>query len=181
MFTTPNLLTFLRLILIIPICLLLPMGWTGQTIAFVLYIIAGASDYLDGWWARTYNQGSDFGRMLDPIVDKIMVAALFIALSAYGAPDKSGGAISGIFLICPILILAREFLVAGLREFFGPKGIIIPVTPLAKWKTTVQMVAIGVLLFPGTQTLGLFLLGVATILTIITGYEYVRQSIQYFK
>lgn len=180
MLTTPNLLTFLRLILIIPICLLLPLGWTGQAAAFSLYVIAGATDYLDGWWARTYNQGSDFGRMLDPIVDKVMVAALFIALLAYGGPNGQGGAISGIFIVCPIIILGREFLVSGLREFLGPKGVIIPVTPLAKWKTTIQIIAIGVLLFPGMQEPGLFLLVIATGLTIYTGYGYIRESMKHF-
>lgn len=180
MFTIPTLLTLARLFLVIPICVLIPLGGVGQIIAFVLYGVAAGTDYLDGWWARTYHQESDFGRMLDPIVDKVMVAALFIILSAYGGPGARGGAISGIFLACPIIILSREFLVAGLREFVGPKGIVIPVTQAAKWKTTTQLVAVGVLIFPGMQIQGLFLLVVATGLTIYTGGQYFRASIRHF-
>lgn len=180
MWTVPNLLTFARLALIIPICLIIPLGWMGQAIAFVLYGIAAVTDYLDGWWARTYNQGSDFGRMLDPIVDKVMIAALFIVLSVYGGENGQGGVISGIFLACPIIILSREFLVAGLREFLGPKGVVINVTSAAKWKTTTQMIAVGVLIFPGMQVPGLFLLIVATGLTVYTGYGYIRESMKHF-
>jgi cardiolipin synthase (CMP-forming) len=137
--------------------------------ALILYVIAAITDYLDGWWARTYNQGSDFGRMLDPIVDKVLIAALFIVLAA-------NQTIHGMWLACPIIILAREFLVAGLREYLGPRGITVPVTTLAKWKTTAQMAAIGLLILPFdlTYLVGMILLVGATFLTVITGAQYFR-------
>ena len=140
-----------------------------HALAFALYVIAAVTDYVSGWWARTYNQSSDFGRMLDPVVDKIFVAALFVTMAATGM-------IGGLMLACPIIILAREFLVAGLREYLGPRGITLPVTQLAKWKTTVQMVAIGLLIFPGLGGLGTILLLVATALTLYTGWDYVRTA-----
>lgn len=165
--TVPNILTLARLVLLVPICLLIMGGWTAHALAFVLYVIACLTDFLDGYIARAHNQGSDFGRMLDPVVDKIVVAALFIMLVA-------DGTLSGLWLACPILILSREFLIAGLREYLGPKGIVIPVSKLAKWKTTSQMVAIGLLLFPGMAVPGLFVLLIATILTVMTATHYLR-------
>lgn len=169
MLTTPTLITLARLVLLIPICWLLTGGWNAQAFAFALYVVAAASDWVDGWWARTYHQHSDFGRMLDPVVDKIFVAGLFIMLAA-------NGTISGAWLAAPIIILAREFLVAGLREFLGPRGITLPVTRLAKWKTTIQMIALGVLIFPGMREPGLAILGVAVALTLVTGAHYVRRA-----
>jgi cardiolipin synthase len=171
MWTIPNILTLGRLFLLLPICLFLTFGWTMHAVAFVLYLLAAVSDYVDGWWARTFNQSSDIGRVMDPVVDKIFVAGLFIMLSAIGT-------ISGWMLLCPIIILGREFLVAGLREYLGPRGITLPVTKAAKWKTTLQMVAIGLMIFPGLQELGLFLLLAATVLTVTTGYGYVRVALK---
>jgi cardiolipin synthase (CMP-forming) len=174
MFTIPNLLTLGRLVLLIPICLAMTGGWNAQALAFVLYVLAAASDWADGWVARTYDQGSDLGRMLDPIVDKIFVATLFMMLVATDV-------IAGLWLLCPIIILGREFLVAGLREFLGPRGVTLPVTAAAKWKTTVQMVAIGLMLFPGLHDLGLVMLLVATVLTLITGWGYGVVAMKHIK
>lgn len=169
MLTIPNLITLARLFLILPICAFTLWGGGAAVFAFVLYLIAAITDYFDGWWARTYNQGSDFGRMFDPIVDKVLVAALFIVLAA-------NHTITGIWLLCPIIILAREFLVAGLREHLSPRGIAVPVTSLAKWKTTLQMMAIGFLILPftGTYGIGIILLIIATVLTVITGVQYFK-------
>lgn len=169
MITVPNLLTLLRLFLVFPICLLMMGGWFAQFLALILYIAAAGSDYLDGYLARKWDQMSDFGRMLDPIVDKVMVAALFIMLVA-------NHTLAGIWLLCPILILGREFLVAGIREYLGPKGKIILVSKLAKWKTTSQMVAIGLLMVPIglIQAVGALVLLAATFLTVITALEYLH-------
>jgi cardiolipin synthase (CMP-forming) len=171
MFTIPNLLTFARLFMLIPICVLMTGGIWAQMGALALYILAAASDYADGWWARRYNAGSDFGRMFDPIVDKIFVAGLFIMMA-------SQGSISGLWLICPIVILTREFLIAGLREYLAPKNISIPVSQLAKWKTTTQMIALGLLLVPfwGIPLMGLIVLLAATILTVITAIHYIYHA-----
>jgi cardiolipin synthase (CMP-forming) len=165
----PNLLTLARLFLTLPICALVLWGGVASVFAFALYLIAAVTDWLDGWWARQYNQGSDFGRMLDPIVDKILVAALFIALAA-------NHTITGIWLLCPIIILAREFLVSGLREYLSPRGITVPVTSMAKWKTTLQMIAVGFLILPfdTTYVIGIILLLVATVLTVMTGFQYFK-------
>lgn len=175
MWTTPNILTLGRLALLLPICWLLTGDWDDRALAFVLYVLAAATDYADGYIARTYNQGSDLGRMLDPVVDKIFVAGLFIMLAAYGA-NNGGGAIAGIWLACPIIILAREFLVSGLREYLGPRDVALPVTQAAKWKTTIQMVALGLLIFPGLQDLGLGALLVAAALTVYTGFIYTQTA-----
>lgn len=167
--TIPTLITLSRLVLLFPICWLLTGGWGAHALAFVLYTVAALSDWVDGWWARTYNQSSDFGRMLDPVVDKIFVATLFIVLAA-------NNTLTGLWLLAPIIILGREFLVAGLREFLGSRGKSLPVTRLAKWKTTMQMIALGLLIFPGMQTPGLFALFIATVLTVLTGVHYMKRA-----
>lgn len=170
MLTIPNLITLSRLVFLLPICYLMMGGWDARAVAFTLYVIAALSDYVDGWWARKYNEYSDFGRMLDPVVDKIFVAAIFIMLAA-------NNTLSGLWLLPPIIILAREFLVAGLREYLGPQGKTLPVTKLAKWKTTTQMIALGLLIFPGMEEPGRIILLVATVLTLITGAHYLRRAI----
>jgi len=145
--------------------------------ALTLYIVIAATDWFDGWVARNYNQTSDFGRVMDPIADKILVAAMFIALAA-------NGVITGWWLALPILILMREFMVAGLREFLGAKNISVPVTKLAKWKTATQMIALGFLTMAHTYIdagiAGLSLLALATILTVVTGLDYARAAKGHF-
>lgn len=151
-----------------------PMAmWT----ALALYIVIALTDWLDGYIAREYNQGSDFGRVMDPIADKILVAAMFVALAA-------NDVIRGWWLALPIIILIREFMVAGLREFLGAKNITVHVSKLAKWKTTTQMIALGFLVAGkdiwDAQFCGLILLVLATILTVVTGWDYARGAKGHF-
>lgn len=173
-----NILTMSRILAILPLVglMLSPNPMTAWA-AFVLYACIAATDWLDGFVARNYNQQSEFGRFLDPIADKILVAAMFLVLAATGA-------ISGIWLALPIIILTREFLVSGLREFLGPKGVVVHVTKLAKWKTTAQMIALGILtLAPAVENAregGLCLLLLATVLTVITGWDYMRSARGHF-
>ena len=168
-----NILTLGRLALL-PLIILLffvPADWAAWSV-LVLYIAGAVSDWLDGWVARAYNQTSDFGRFLDPIADKIFVVTVLLMLVA---TDR----IEGVWVIAVIIILMREFLVAGLREFLGPKGIVLPVTTLAKWKTGLQMVATGFLIVaPALGTMahwfGLLGLSAAAVLTAVTGWEYMK-------
>jgi len=146
--------------------------------AFGLYVLIAATDWLDGYVARRFDQMSEFGRFLDPIADKILVAALFVMLAA-------NGTIAGWWLALPVIILTREFLVSGLREFLGPKNVTVHVTKLAKWKTTTQMIALGFLIIAGhsggAATAGLLLLLLATALTVATGWDYFRAAKEHFK
>ena len=147
-------------------------------IAFVVYLVALISDFLDGYLARAWEQQSAIGRMLDPIADKLIVAAALLMLAA----DQT---IAGWSLWAGVIILCREILVSGLREFLGTLAVPVPVTALAKWKTVVQMVAIGFLLagsagdkiWPYTTVFGLTLLWIAAIFTLYTGYDYLRAAI----
>jgi CDP-diacylglycerol--glycerol-3-phosphate 3-phosphatidyltransferase len=179
MLNIANLLTLARIALIPVLMLLIAAPYSKLAWAALgLYALIAATDWLDGYVARTYNQMSEFGRFLDPIADKILVAAMFIMLCANGAID-------GVWLVLPVVILAREFLVAGLREFLGPKNVTVHVTKLAKWKTTVQMIALGFLImaghFTGVATAGLLLLLLATVLTVVTGWDYFRAAWGHFK
>lgn len=173
-----NALTIARVAAIPPLVVLmfsdLPMAEWG---AVILYACIAFTDWLDGWVARTYNQMSEFGRFLDPIADKILVGAMFVALTATDA-------INGWWLALPIIILTREFLVSGLREFLGPKGVIVHVSKLAKWKTASQMLALGFLIMAPSSTdaaiAGLLLLLLATGLTVVTGWDYLRSAKGHF-
>jgi cardiolipin synthase len=145
-----------------------------------IFIAAGVSDFLDGYLARAWEQQSAIGRMLDPIADKLIVSAALLMLAA----DQT---IAGWSLWAGVVILCREILVSGLREFLGTLSVGVPVTQLAKWKTVVQMVAIGFLLagsagdkiWPYTTLFGLTLLWLAAILTLYTGYDYLRAAIRH--
>ncbi len=180
MLTLANKLTLARLALLPVIILLffIPTGWAAWT-CLTLYVIGAVTDWLDGWVARRYNQYSEFGRFLDPIADKIFVVVVLLMLIAV---DR----VEGIWVLAVVIILIREFLVAGLREFLGPKGIIVPVTPLAKWKTALQMVATGILIVgpyihDGITMLGLLGLTGAAVLTVMTGWNYFKTGIQHIK
>jgi len=174
-FTLPNLLTYAR-IAAVPVvaALLLVPDPTARWIALVLYVAAALTDFLDGYLARALDQFSPLGRMLDPIADKLIVAALLIALSADGTID-------GLNMLAAVFIMMREIFVSGLREFLGGT-VVIHVSKLAKWKTTMQLVAIAVLLAAplagaaaaATHAVGLVLLWVAAGLTVYTGYDYMR-------
>ena len=149
MLTLPNLLTLSR-IFAVPILVFLLWRPTpiDYGITFVLYCIVGITDYFDGYLARAQGQISRLGQFLDPIADKIMVAAVLIMLissrKANPVPE-----IEGLHIIAALIILLREIFVSGLREFLAPLNVSMPVSKLAKWKTTFQLVALGALILSG--------------------------------
>ncbi len=181
-FSLPNLLTYGRILAIPAVCALLfwPKDDWFRWIALVIYVLAGVTDYLDGYIARLWSQQSAIGRMLDPIADKLLVASCLLMLAA----DET---IAGISLWAAIIILCREILVSGLREFLAELKVSVPVSRVAKWKTAAQLVAVGFLVagpagervLPGTITIGVVLLWAAAILTIYTGWDYFRSGIRY--
>jgi cardiolipin synthase len=170
----PNYLTFFR-IAILPflIALFFVSGALAAWAALGLYTLACITDFLDGYLARKMQIESNLGKFLDPISDKIFVAALLLVLAGF---DR----LEGLWIIPAIIILMREILISGLREFLGPQNIQLPVSKLAKWKTTVQMFALGFLvvgdygdvLLPHTLTYGHWGISIAAILTVITGWSY---------
>jgi len=168
-----NVLTIIRMLMLPVMVFLFYQEDTWGALAiwscFGLYVIAAVTDYLDGYLARKLKQTSDFGTFLDPISDKIMIALVLVMLIA---TDRVG--MFGVILT--LVIFTREFLISGLREYMGPKNIKVPVMKLAKWKTTVQMVACGVLILSGLVPFayegGMALLLAATILTVMTGWKY---------
>lgn len=176
----PNYLTYARIIGILPVCLLLMADAAWATwLAFFLYVALAVTDWFDGYLARLWDVNSEIGRFLDPIADKLLVAAVFVPLIA-------NGTIAGLFLLCPILILLREFFVAGLREFVGPKNVVVHVTQMAKLKTTAQLIACGILILAPVADLLVYLGGqavlmAATVLTLASGWDYWRQVAPHFK
>lgn len=170
----PNQLTIGRIVAVPVICLLLVSGWEWlRWLALVLYIAAALTDWLDGFLARRMNLNSALGKMLDPIADKLLVGALLVTLA--WTRD-----LNGWDLIPAIAILMREILVAGLREYLGNRAISVPVTFLAKWKTTVQLTALA-LIMAAPMLLGLnfishVALWAAGLLTVWTGWEYLRST-----
>lgn len=187
MYNIANILTFSRIALIPVIAGLLlsfPHSETARFIAFVLYSICGITDFLDGWIARKYNLHSNLGRMLDPIADKLLIAVVLLILTELHD-------INGINVIPAAIILCRELLVSGLREFLGNARISIPVTTLAKWKTTLQIFALGFFVIGNasywispippeySNYIGLFCLWCAAILTVYTGYIYLKSGFDY--
>lgn len=170
----PNIITIARILAIIPIVALVMQGdIILRLVALILYVIAAASDWLDGYLARAWNQYSPFGRMLDPIADKVLVGILIAALAW-------DGSFSGWDMIPACAILFREFFIPGLREFLGNITVVLPVSRLAKWKTTTQLVALAVVLLerivPGLGLVSDVLLWLAGILTVWTGWQYLRAS-----
>jgi CDP-diacylglycerol--glycerol-3-phosphate 3-phosphatidyltransferase len=186
MLSLPNLLTLSR-ILAVPILVFLL--WRPQpidyAITFVLYCVVGLTDYLDGYLARAQGLTSRLGQFLDPIADKIMVAAVIVMLVS--SRNHSGDPIIHSFQIVPaLIILLREIIVSGLREFLAPLNVSVPVSKLAKWKTTLQLVALGALILGGAlpqyqwvHTTGLACLWAAAGLTLITGYDYLRIGLKH--
>ena len=193
MFALPNALTVLRIVLVplFVIAFAIP-GDAARLMAFGIFVIAGVSDWLDGFAARKLKAGSDFGRMLDPIADKVLVAVALMMLVAEGTfftEVKSNGMLSLLKLVPAIIILSREILVSGLREFLAGTRVSMPVTAIAKFKTAVQMVAIGAMLLtplahrivpgmPGAtyEVIAFILLWVAAALTVYTGVIYFRNG-----
>jgi len=175
-FTVPNLMTLGR-ILVIPVIvgLCFVPGPEARWAAVGCFILAALTDLLDGYLARRWQQTSDFGRFLDPIADKLLVAALLLSLAATGD-------ITDWSLIPALLILSREIFISGLREFMGGHNIVVPVSLLAKWKTTLQLIALTFLLFGNAGPSLLPLLGdiclwIASLLTLITGYDYFKAAL----
>ncbi len=178
----PNLLTYGR-ILAVPLvvaCLFWPAVDVVRWMAFGLYAAAAITDFFDGYLARAWSQQSSLGRMLDPIADKLLVAAVLFML----VDDQT---IGGANVVAAIVILCREILVSGLREFLAELKVSLPVSKVAKWKTMAQLVALGFLICgPAGDKLivyctaaGLTLLWIAAILTIYTGWDYLISGIRH--
>jgi cardiolipin synthase len=182
----PNILTYGR-IAAVPVVVGL-MYWQSivgaglwlRWLALAVFIAAAVTDILDGYLARAWEQQSSLGRMLDPIADKLLVASCLLMLAAEET-------IRGWTLLAAVVILCREILVSGLREYLAELRVSVPVTRLAKWKTTGQLVAIGFLiagaagdrLVPGVTQFGIVLLWLSAILTLYTGYDYMRAGLRY--
>jgi CDP-diacylglycerol--glycerol-3-phosphate 3-phosphatidyltransferase/cardiolipin synthase len=175
----PNLLTYGR-VAAVPVVvgfLFWPLEPWARWSGLAVYIIAALTDFFDGYLARAWSQQSSLGRMLDPIADKLLVAAVLLALTA----DHT---IHGVTLWAAIVILCREILVSGLREYLAELRAPMPVTAVAKWKTAVQMVALGFLIagpageavLPQATLIGVVLLWIAALLTLYTGWDYMRAS-----
>ncbi len=187
-FNLPNVLTYAR-ILAVPLVVLcfflegrLQSSDFARWSALFVFIAASITDYFDGYLARAWKQTSNIGRMLDPIADKLLVSTCLLLLAA--DTDRT---IAGWSLWAAIIILCREILVSGLREYLAALKVSVPVTQLAKWKTTIQMIAIAILLVgpagdkivPFTTELGLVLLWIAAIVTLYTGYDYFRAGVKH--
>ena len=187
MLSLPNLLTLSR-ILAVPILVFLlwkPAPW-DYAFTFVLYCVVGITDYFDGYLARAWGNISKLGQFLDPIADKIMVAAVLVMLMASRKADGDAPIIQDWNVIPALIILLREIMVSGLREFLADLKVLVPVSALAKWKTTFQLVALGALILGGafpTQPwihfVGLASLWAAAALTLVTGYDYLRVGIRH--
>jgi len=185
-FALPNLLTYGR-IAAVPVvvgCMywqaILDYGLWLRWVALFIFIAAAITDWLDGYVARAYAQQSTFGRMLDPIADKLLVSSCLLMLAA-------DGTIRGWALWAAIVILCREILVSGLREYLAELRVSVPVTALAKWKTFLQLLAVGFLIageagdkiLPITSEIGLGLLWFSAILTLYTGWDYFRAGVRH--
>jgi cardiolipin synthase len=182
----PNLLTYAR-IAAVPVVVGL-IYWQSiiggelwlRWVALAIFIAAGLTDILDGYLARMWGQQSSLGRMLDPIADKLLVASCLLMLAA-------DGTIRGWTLLAAVIILCREILVSGLREFLAELRVSVPVTQLAKWKTAGQLVAIGFLIageagervLPPTIEIGITLMWLSAIITLYTGWDYLQAGMRY--
>jgi cardiolipin synthase len=198
MFALPNALTILRILLVpvFVVAFVIP-GDVARLVAFAVFALAGISDWLDGFAARKLKAGSDFGRMLDPIADKVLVAVALMMLVAEGTFTRynvNTGMLSLLRLFPALIILGREILVSGLREFLAGTRVSVPVTAVAKFKTAVQMFAIGAMILtpladvfaPGVPALtyaamAYILLWVAAALTVYTGVIYFKNGIAYLR
>lgn len=185
-YNIPNLLTYGR-ILAVPLIVLcffmegrLQSSDLARWSAFGLFAAASITDFFDGYLARIWKQTSNIGRMLDPIADKLLVASVLLLMAA-------DGTIAGWTIWAAIIILCREILVSGLREYLAELKVSVPVTRIAKWKTTIQMVAIGLLLagpagdkiVPYTTEIGIGMLWIAALITMYTGYDYFRAGLKH--
>jgi len=185
-FSLPNTLTYARIAAVpaVVACMygsdILQGGLWLRWVALAIFIAAAITDFFDGYFARMWGQQTTFGRMLDPIADKLLVASCLLMLAA-------NGTIRGWSLWAAIVILCREILVSGLREYLAELRVSVPVTRLAKWKTTAQLVAIGFLLageagdriLPVVTHTGLTLLWLSALVTLYTGWDYFRAGVRH--
>ena len=186
MLSLPNLLTLSR---IVAVPLLVAMLWrpnwpAGYAMGFVMYCLMGVTDYFDGYLARAQGAVSRLGIFLDPIADKIMVAAVILML--VGTRHDDIALITGTHLIAALIILLREIAVSGLREFLAGIQVSLPVSRLAKWKTTLQLGALGALILAGAVPGAVWIWGVGTaslwgaaVLTLVTGWDYLRVGLKH--
>ncbi|WOE74480.1 CDP-diacylglycerol--glycerol-3-phosphate 3-phosphatidyltransferase [Alterisphingorhabdus coralli] len=200
MLTLPNILTLSRIVTVpFLVALLWWPGWQlGYLLGFGLYCLMGITDYFDGYLARAQGAVSKLGAFLDPIADKIMVAAVILILTAQGF--LRGPYVGDLHVVAGLVILIREITVSGLREFLGGIQVSVPVTKLAKWKTTFQLIALGALILGGAvhgqpcqalgptcatfaeswvHVVGLASLWIAAVLTMITGWDYLRVGLKH--
>ena len=186
MLSVPNLLTLSR-ILAVPLLVFLLWRPTpvDYAITFVLYCLVGITDYFDGYLARAQGQISKLGQFLDPIADKIMVGAVLIMLISSRKANPMPE-IEGLHIIAALVILLREIIVSGLREFLAELTVEVKVSKLAKWKTTFQLVALGALILggavpgqPWVHDVGIVSLWAAAALTLITGWDYLRVGLKH--
>ncbi len=178
----PNILTYGRIVAVPVLAALLYFGEgnTARWTAFAIFVVACITDWLDGYLARIWQQQSNLGRMLDPIADKLLVGATLLML-------VHAKTITGWSLWAALIILSREILVSGLREFLAELNVKVHVTQLAKWKTAFQFIALAVLVagpaadqfLPGITEVGLLLLWLAAVLTLFTGYDYLKAGIRH--
>ncbi len=185
-YSLPNLLTYGRIAAVpaIAVCLfaitIYGAGLWLRWVALAIFLVAAITDLLDGWVARSYGEQSKLGQMLDPIADKLLVGGSLFMLAA----DDT---IRGWSLWAALIILCREILVSGLREFLAELRVSVPVSRLAKWKTMMQLVAVGFLLagpagdkmFPGITMTGITLLWISALLTLYTGFDYFRAGVKH--
>ena len=185
MLTLPNLLTLSRIVTVpLLVALLWFPGWElGYGLGFGLYCLMGVTDYFDGYLARAQGAVSRLGQFLDPIADKIMIAAVILMLVG---TRHEAASITGIHLIPALVILLREIAVSGLREFLAGLQVSVPVSRLAKWKTTLQILALGSLILAGAlpallwiKQVGLISLWAAATLTLVTGWDYLRVGLKH--
>ena len=179
-YTIPNIITFIRIFLI-PIILYLLFSENPNIvlIAGLLFIVSSVSDYFDGYLARTLNQSSKLGTLLDPIADKLLIASVIVVL-------VDTGVISNIHVVPAIIILLREIAISGLREFLAKLNTDMPVSKLAKYKTTFQMVSLSILIISlGFElndllwSIGLITLWIAAIITLLSGYNYMVKGLKH--
>ena len=179
-YTIPNIITFIRIFLI-PIILYLLFSENPNIvlIAGLLFIISSVSDYFDGYLARTLNQSSKLGTLLDPIADKLLIASVIVVL-------VDTGVISNIHVVPAIIILLREIAISGLREFLAKFNTDMPVSKLAKYKTTFQMVSLSILIISlGFElndllwNIGLITLWIAAIITLLSAYNYMVKGLKH--
>src|ERR1700719_4726324 len=182
----PNILTYAR-IAAVPVvvgCMywqaILNGGLWLRWVALVIFIAAGVTDFFDGYFARIWGQQSSLGRMLDPIADKLLVSSCLLMLAAEDT-------IHGWALLAAVVILCREILVSGLREYLAELRVSVPVTQLAKWKTALQLFAVGFLIageagdqvWPLVTPIGLALIWLSALLTLYTGWDYFRAGVRH--